>query len=497
MSARTFTVERTRGEAVALGAAVGGGAALVGGLSAVDPLLTLGAVVLVAASLAIAAHPPFAVYVVVALVYLNLPATAVKLYGVPRNAAALVPLLLAFPVAVHLVRGGRLRLDRTLMMLLGLLGLEAVATILSAHQDEALENAITFAVEGVVVYVLLVHAVTDTATLRRAAWAILGAAAVLAVVPLYQAITGAWMQSLGGFGQVNAGYLRNPDTTPRASGPIGDPNYFAQVLLPALAIGLVAFRSRARHPRRWPVVALAVLVAIGVLLTYSRGAVVAFLLVVFVLVALGYAKLSHVLLIAVVAIGLILAMPQYGDRVLSISSIAGATADEGSEDEADVATRGRAGEMVAAVHVFADHPVVGVGPGIFPFHYQEYAKRLGMDIHSTSRVEERAGEEPPRQAHSLILATAADLGLVGLALYAGLFGTLLHALLRAYRDRRRDAPALSDLAAALFLALTAYLAAGMFLSLAFERYLWLLVALAGAAVRLATHEPMKSASRAS
>jgi putative inorganic carbon (hco3(-)) transporter len=326
---------------------------------------------------------------------------------------------------------------------------------------------------------------------------ILGAAAVLAAVPLFQAITGTWTQSLGGFGQVNAGYLRNPDMTPRASGPIGDPNYFAQILLPALAIALVAFRSRARHARRWPVFALAGLVATGVLLTYSRGAVLAFVLVVVALVALGYAKASHVLLIAAVVIGLVLAVPQYGERVLSISSIAGATADEGSGEEADVATRGRAGEMLAAVHVFADHPVVGVGPGIFPLHYQEYAKRLGMDIHSTARVETRAGEEPPRQAHSFVLATAADLGLVGLALYAGLFITLLHALLRAHRRRRLDDPALSDLAAALFLALTAYLAAGLFLSLAFERYLWLLVALAGAAVRLAVHESMKSASRAS
>lgn len=496
MTARSLTVERPRGDA-ALAAAVLGAAAVVGALSAVDPLLTLGALVLVGTSLAIAVHPPFAVYVVVALVFLNVPATAVKLYGVPRNAAALVPLLLAFPVAVRLVRGGRLRVDATMMILVGLLGLEAVATMLSAHTDEALENVMTFAVEGVVVYVLLVHAVTDTATLRRAAWVILGAAAVLAAIPLFQAITGAWLQSFGGFGLVNAGYLRNPDMTPRASGPIGDPNYFAQVLLPALAIGLVAFRGRAQHARRWPAYTLAALVAVGVLLTYSRGAVLSFLLVVVVLVALGYAKASHVLLIAAVMTGLILTVPQYGARVLSISSIAGATADEGSEEEADVATRGRAGEMVAAVHVFADHPVVGVGPGIFPFHYQEYAKRLGMDIHATSRVEERAGEEPPRQAHSLVLATAADLGLVGLALYAALFTTLLHALLRAHRRRRFDDPALSDLAAALFLALTAYLAAGLFLSLAFERYLWLLVALAGAAVRLATHEPMKSASRAS
>ena len=101
------------------------------------------------------------------------------------------------------------------------------------------------------------------------------------------------------------------------------------------------------------------------------------------------------------------------------------------------------------------------------------------------------------QAHSLVLATAADLGLIGVVLFAALFTSLLQKLHRVHRDRRADDPVMSDLAAGLLLALTAYLAAGLFLSLAFERYLWLLVALAGAAVRLSTHERMKSASRAS
>ena len=496
MSVRSPALQRPRDDAL-LGAAIAGAAAAAGALSAIDPQLTLGALALAAVSLAVALRPGIAVYVVVGLVYLNLPATAVKEYGIPRSAAALVPLMLVFPVAVNLVCGRRLRLDGTLMMLLGLLALQAISTTVSAHPDEALDNTITFAIEGVVVYILLVHAITDTASLRRTAWVILGAAAVLAAVPLIQAITGAWTQSFGGFGQVNAGFLRKPETTPRASGPLGDPNYFAQVLLPALALGLVAFRSGASRARAWPAYALAGIVAIGILLTYSRGAVLSFLLVVAVLVALGYAKASHVLLIAAIVIGLILAVPQYGARVMSISSIAGATADEGSGEEADVATRGRAGEMVAALHVFADHPVVGVGPGVFPLHYQDYAKRLGMDIHSTSRTEEREGEEPPRQAHSLVLATAADLGLIGVVLFAALFTSLLQKLHRVHRDRRADDPVMSDLAAGLLLALTAYLAAGLFLSLAFERYLWLLVALAGAAVRLSTHERMKSASRAS
>ena len=77
MSVRSPALQRPRDDAL-LGAAIAGAAAAAGALSAIDPQLTLGALALAAVSLAVALRPGIAVYVVVGLVYLNLPATAVK-----------------------------------------------------------------------------------------------------------------------------------------------------------------------------------------------------------------------------------------------------------------------------------------------------------------------------------------------------------------------------------------------------------------------------------
>jgi O-antigen ligase len=467
-------------------AGAAGAAATVGAAALYQPALTLAALLVFAAGLALARWPEAAVLAVVALVWLNLPALGVREYDVPRTAGAIFPALLAFPVALRLVAGRRVEVDRPLVLLFVLLAVQLVGTALSAHVAQALDNTLTFAVEGVMIYALLLNSVARYDLLRRALWLILAAAALLSSVAIFQALTGNWLDDIGGLGQVNAGYLRNPDSTARAAGPIGDPNYFAQILLPAVAIGFVAFR---REPRRARLAAAALgwLVVVGVLLTGSRGAFFALVFLLIGMIALRYARLRWLAALVLIVPLLTMIVPSYKERVESVTSaITGATQEKGSDTQADAATQGRVGEVRTASYVFLDHPVLGVGPGVFPLYYQEYAERHGIEAHSRSFVEEREGEEPPRQAHSMPVAIAADMGIVGLVLFTWLFAVVLLALARTRNIARR---ALSDAAGALLLAISSYLVAGLFLTLAFERYLWLLVALGGVAVALAGRSP--------
>jgi O-antigen ligase len=138
--------------------------------------------------------------------------------------------------------------------------------------------------------------------------------------------------------------------------------------------------------------------------------------------------------------------------------------------------------MGAAGLAFIHHPIFGVGPDGFPFYYQQYAQRVGIEVRDTAaRTGATAGQLPQREAHDLFIGVAADLGLAGLAAFLGILYLTLRDLLRARRRwlwLRVDLVCLAD---ALFLAVLAYVVAGLFLSLAFERYFWLLLALAGAA----------------
>jgi O-antigen ligase len=58
--------------------------------------------------------------------------------------------------------------------------------------------------------------------------------------------------------------------------------------------------------------------------------------------------------------------------------------------------------------MFADHPLVGVGPSTYPLLYRDYTRRIGND----PRVD--------REPHSLPLQIAAEQGLAGILGWIGL-----------------------------------------------------------------------------
>jgi putative inorganic carbon (hco3(-)) transporter len=458
------------------------GAGALGALAARAPGLALavaGSAALVAAMLA---WPEFATVALIFCVWLNAPGLAVDRYGVPQIVGALFPLVLLLPIVQFWRRGGRLALDGVFVLLVALLVVELLSTVTSARPATALSRVKQFALEGPVVYLLVLNAVRTPATLRRAIWTLLAGGACLALVSVYQQATGSYDRPYGGLGQVDGAYFRGQSDVARLAGPLGDPNYYAQILLAIVPIGLLSM-WRERSPRvRLAAAGMTGLVCIAITFTYSRGAAVGLAAMVVAMAFLRYLRARHLAAIGLAIALLLAAVPAYRQRVESITAIGGATAQAGAQTTADLSTRGRATEMLAAGLAFLDHPVLGVGPGAFPDYYQRYAQRVGIEVHEETQSGPDKGELPRREAHDIVLGVAADLGLAGLVAFGGI---VLFTMRRLLRARRRG---MGNLADSLLLALVAYLTAGLFLTLAFERYLWLLVALAGAAARIAAAE---------
>jgi putative inorganic carbon (hco3(-)) transporter len=130
------------------------------------------------------------------------------------------------------------------------------------------------------------------------------------------------------------------------------------------------------------------------------------------------------------------------------------------------------------VLVLADHPLLGVGRGLFPVYYGDYADEVGI-IH----------DPEARQAHNLYAGMAAETGVIGLIFFLGIFGSTLWALARVRRRCAEVAPQHAAMATAFFLAVVAYLTTGLFLHLSYERYLWILLALAASAVYIGQQVP--------
>ena len=79
-------------------------------------------------------------------------------------------------------------------------------------------------------------------------------------------------------------------------------------------------------------------------------------------------------------------------------------------------------EGLAALLAWADHPVIGVGPGQFPQYYRQYAEVVGIRVLARDR-----------EAHNLYLGMAAELGIIGITVFLVILGLTFRDLIRARR----------------------------------------------------------------
>ena len=470
------------------GGAVGATAA--GAMIGQQPQAAFALAVLGLLALALTAWPDGVTLLVLWLTYLSVAPVAVNYHHAPVALGLAIPLLLVIPVANQLLRGRELIATPAFVLILAFLFVQLLSTMLSIDINAGWAKVQTFGFEGVLVYFLIINAIRTPAMLRQAIWVLLAAGACLSALTLFQHVTGTYATPYGGFAQVGRDYLAGRVDEPRLSGPLGDPNYYAQILIVLAPLGLmlsVGVRSLAQKVLAFSATAL---IAAAVAFTASRGAGVALLLVVILMAGFRYISGKHVLFIALGLTILVTAVPNYRDRVSTLINVAGASQTGPSRYErgTDLSVRSRSTEMVAAALVFSDHPILGVGPDQFPLYYQEYAGKTGGEVHETNKFGASKGEAPKREAHNLFLSIAADLGLAGLAVFLALILVTGRDLVRARRHWLLRDRALANIATGFMLALVAYLVTGMFLTLAYERYFWLLLALAGATSAIARSE---------
>jgi putative inorganic carbon (HCO3(-)) transporter len=438
-------------------------------------------------------YPGVATPLAVCLLYVNLPSAIGGAIPAAQMFAASFALPLAIPLLHTLLKGARLIFDRTFVLMLTYFAVLLVSAMGAVDWRVAALQIGEYLAEGLVLYWLLVQAIRTRVMLRRVMWTLALAGAFLASLTIYQQVSGDYGTQFGGLAKRQlrhdiaqaaiAGetgdqftptlnrstYIR---TSHRAGGPVGDPNRFAQLLLIGLPwTVLLAYRSRSLIARNAAGLS-AVLMFAGIGLTYSRGSFVTIGLMLVGLVLYRLVRPSRLLAGAAIATLIVLALaPNYFQRMGTIFD-ATAIVDDNSTANPDGAIRGRATEVLAALWVFAEHPILGVGPGQYtPFYSQKYQQQPEIQFRELSR---------PREAHNLYASIAAETGVIGLTAFLAIFVSLISRLIRARRYWVSRDPELAALAIACLFSLAAYLGTGVFLHLAYERYQTLLLALAGA-----------------
>ncbi|MEO1699156.1 MAG: O-antigen ligase family protein [Planctomycetota bacterium] len=453
---------------MALGAAVAAGV-LAGAVPALGALVAVGAW----GALALAWRPDLAAPAVAFLLWANVPVVAMRDHGVPKTIASAYLLLLLLPIVRSVARRGAGRAEDGLRAPVGLpwalafMAFSLLSAAFARDPARAIEGAKEYGLEGGVVFVLTGFAIQGTNTLRNVARGLVAAGAFMGAVALLQQITGRFDSTFGGFALVDSGFTAGEVTQPRLAGPIGEKNRFGQAMLVAAGLGVGLARAETSRTLRTVALVAAGLSLAGGALTFSRGFAVAAAALTVVMGAFGMVRLRALVPMAVVGAALLLALPQYRARLATVVDVLALTGPRASATKPDNAILGRATEVIAAVLVYVDHPVLGVGPSLFSSYSQEYGNSLGLRRLRTER-----------EAHMLFPHIAAEGGTLGLGAFGLLLAAVMHRLWLL--SRRAETEVERELARGYFSALVAYLLCGLFLHMAFVRYFWFLVAASAA-----------------
>jgi O-antigen ligase len=198
-----------------------------------------------------------------------------------------------------------------------------------------------------------------------------------------------------------------------------------------------------------------------------------------------YVRLRHLVVVTLAIAVTLFAFPRYTERLLNLQGLLSLDQSAGTIGaQGDVGNlRGRATETLAAFLVFVDHPIVGVGPGMFPFYYQSYAQKV-----AESSVDTRI-DPGTREAHNLYTHVAAETGILGFTCFMAILLLTLRDLRRARRRWLTARPDIAHLASGFYLAIIGYMVSGIFLHLSYERYFWLLMVLGAITAHLALRLP--------
>lgn len=441
-----------------------------------QPVYFILGVITVAASALAAFSAEFGVLVLVFMSYTRLSDIVIEYYHAPSIAKAYIAVLALGIFIRWLIFKERPRGWIVPTILLAVYGLIGFASILySPVPDLVLVKASEY-VKNAAITVLVIILLQDARSFRHVIWILIGVGIFLGTISVFQYFTHTFTRSYGGFGQSSLEQIVGTVDDYRIGGPIGDPNFFAQIMVVLVPISL----ERVLHEKLILLRALA-LWALGVsflcvIFSYSRGGLLALVVCLAVWFVINPPRGIQMPLFILGGV-LVLAYaipPGYYDRVLALGQI---FQSQGTLRTADPSLQGRASENLAAWDMLSTHPIFGVGWNSYAYLFPFYSKDIGL-----------ANVATQREAHDLYLEVAAETGVVGLVA----FGLILFSSLRVVvRARRQFIQAkMTDYAGmttAFGVGFVGYLVAAIFIHGAFLRYFHVLLGIAWALYLVAQH----------
>jgi probable O-glycosylation ligase (exosortase A-associated) len=334
-----------------------------------------------------------------------------------------------------------LRWDRFNWMYAGFLGVIAVTVFTSANNFLAYNTFYSMAI-NFLVFILATDLITGTSRLKKLLWLLLIIHAYHSANGILNMVTGAHVSK----GMRTSGFV--------TSGFLKDENDFALAMNTFIPFAFFMMFSAVSRFKKFLASGILVALLLGVVSSMSRGGWIGLMAVALFLI---WRSKNRGRSFAIVAILLVVAAAfapaQYWDEISSISP----TADTGEA---------RIQYWQAAVRMFIDHPLVGVGGG-----------NGGVWMPTYIRVSDR---DPNTQwgatFHGTLPQVLAELGGLGMILYLGMLITTVKRLnrVRKVSQETEDGKFLAYMANSTLVGLIGYFVSAIFLSTAFYPQLWTL-----------------------
>jgi len=339
--------------------------------------------------------------------------------------------------------------------------LAASSMVWSIEPDLTIQAVRRFATL-IVFYFLVIHLIDTREKLRIVLGLMVSAALLGAVFAIV-----AYLRGQAVFDTQVAGTVEGQI---RAMGANLDANFFSATILVALPICLFMISIEKAPWIRLFLVASAFLIVLAVVYSFSRGGALTMGLIL-LMTFFGYlVRLKGKVLLMGLGGGLLALLIL---SVLVPSAYVGRVRSLESPMRGDESVRGRWLYVQFGSEAVRENPF-GVGAGAFPIAFRD--SRFDQMYHYYDM--ERGDVQRGRSAHNMFLEVGVETGILGGVIFASM---ILFALYenrktagRVGRTGRRDLGAAND---ALFVGLTAFSFASLFLSAQYDKTLWLLLAL--------------------
>lgn len=305
-------------------------------------------------------------------------------------------------------------------------------------------------------FVVIVNIVDSPAKLQR----------VSSVIAIAGLVAGLLALNIYFFGELFESELQRARIVPGQN-----PNVFAASLIPAFALFSIMVMRQQEPIQRMTWSLGHLVVTVSVLLSMSRGVMIALAAVlVLALVLARYPRqriLLFLLTLGEVAIVIFL-NPEFLGRVESLVTV-------------EARGAGRLDIWLTALTMISTHPVRGVGLSNFPIVFFDYFRRTpGVQRHFTEM----------KTPHNIYLGMLAELGIIGFVILAGILGASVVSAMRARHDayqktKGRYLQFASDI---WLLGLVGLLVEGFLQDIFFRKFFWLGLGLVEVMKQLSSQE---------